>query len=89
MNDLSNVCQRIGEDLAEIARVLARFVCDFTDFVRATTAKVQALAKTAKLEVALKSAPPRVRHLARYSKKRRVRKKNINRALRDYEGGRS
>lgn len=33
---------------------------------------------------ALNEAPPRVRHLALRSKKRRVQKKNINRALREY-----
>lgn len=35
-------------------------------------------------QAALMVAPPRVRHLALHSKKRRTRKKNINRALREY-----
>ena len=34
---------------------------------------------------AIKAAPPRVRHLALYGKKPRTRKKNINRALREYQ----
>lgn len=36
------------------------------------------------LQAALNASPPRVRHLALHSKKRRTRKKNINRALREY-----
>lgn len=43
------------------------------------------LPKAAKVQEALKEAPPRVRHLALHSKKNRTRKKNINRALREYQ----
>ena len=34
---------------------------------------------------AIKESPTRVRHLATYGKKRRTRKKNINRAMRNYK----
>lgn len=42
------------------------------------------LSKAAEVKAALNEAPPRVRHLAEHGKKYRTRKKNINRALRDY-----
>lgn len=43
------------------------------------------LLKAAKVQAALKEAPPRVRHLAQHGKKHRTRKKNINRALREHQ----
>jgi hypothetical protein len=45
---------------------------------------IQPIQNAAETQAALKAAPPRVRHLATHSKKRRTRKKNINRALREY-----
>ena len=43
------------------------------------------LLKAAEVQAALNEAPPRVRHLAEHGKKYRTRKKNINRALREYQ----
>lgn len=85
--NLSDALCRLGEAAASAARALLRCYNAFADAVGAIfeSLDVALLLKSARVQVALKEAPPRVRHLANNHKKRRVRKKNINRALRDYE----
>ena len=75
------------------SEALRRTVDGIVDFVRAMVELMAAVIpdgyisvakRAAEIKVALNEAPPRVRHLAIHSKKKRVRNKNINRALREY-----
>lgn len=87
MNEkLTNALCRLGEAAVSLARCYQ--AC--ADAVAAIFADLDLspVLKYAKVQASLKEAPPRVRHLALYHKKRRVRKKYINRALRDYERSR-
>lgn len=81
---------RIGEPLQRAGDALGRITRGLVDFGRAMVEYVASicppiLLEAARTQQALKEAPPRVRHLAYHSKKHRVQKKNINRALRDYQ----
>jgi hypothetical protein len=82
-----------GEAANRAGEALGRAVSGIADFVRAMGQIVEVafpffLEATAacgkEYKAALNEAPPRVRHLALHSKKKRVRNKNINRALREY-----
>ena len=93
LDRISEPLQRAGEALGRTVRdlgeALGRTVRDLGDFIRAMVEYVASICppeqlKAAKEQAALKEAPPRIRHLAQHSKKRRTRKKNINRALREY-----
>ncbi len=61
----------------------------FTALYEACKQAAESLGKkvraAAKVRAALNEAPPKVRHLALHGKKYRAKKKNINRALRDYQ----
>lgn len=82
LDRLSEPLQRAGEALGRAARDLGDFVRAMVEYAAAVCPP--ALLKAARTQQALKEAPPRVRHLAYYSKKHRVQKKNVNRALREY-----
>lgn len=86
-DNLQEELQRLSENIREAAKSLASVILAFRDGVRAICqgANFTQLLKTAKVQAALKEAPPKVRHLAKHGKKYRTRKKNINRALREYE----
>lgn len=78
---------KLFEIAAEAAVKLARAVGRAAEAARSLASSiVRALDASGWLEkaAALNEAPPRVRHLALRSKKRRIQKKNINRALREY-----
>lgn len=88
MNEpLSNAMRRLGEAARDAAESLGRCCRAFGDAVCAIFGSLDFayLLKAARVRAALEKAPPRVRHLANNHKKRRVRKKNIHRALREYE----
>lgn len=80
---LSEACKQTTEALAKVVRAAADCVVAMTRGV-----DIAQLLKAAKVQAALNEAPRRVRHLAQHGKKYRTRKKNINRALRDYERSR-
>jgi hypothetical protein len=86
-DNLQEELQRLNETLREAAKSLASVILAFRDGVRAICqgANFTQLLKAAKVQAALNEAPPRVRHLAKHGKKYRTRKKNLNRALREYE----
>lgn len=71
--------RRVGEAVADMMSALG-------DVVRSLTDAFVTFLDSAPLREALavEAAPPRVRHLARHGKKHRVRKKNKNRAIREY-----
>lgn len=78
---ISEPLQRAGAALNRTAKALADFIRAMVEFAAAALPN---LTEAAEVQAALKEAPPRVRHLAQHSKKHRTRKKNINRALREY-----
>lgn len=76
----------LGEACKQMAVTLGAIVRTAADYAATILSNVGALySKATKVQAALKEAPPRVRHLATNSKKYRTQKKNINRALREYE----
>lgn len=83
LDRISDLLQSAGEALGRTARALGDFIRAMIEY----TASIcpPELLKAAREMQALKEAPPRIRHLAQHSKKRRTRKKNINRALREYQ----
>lgn len=77
---LGEACKQAAEALGKAVRAAADCAVAMVRGV-----DIAQLLKAAKVQAALKEAPPRVRHLAEHGKKIRTQKKNINRALRDYE----
>lgn len=79
--------RRLREACCDMAKSLGAFCRAYADAIAAILHDVNfaKLLKAAKMQDALKEAPPKVRHLAKHGKKYRTRKKNLNRALRDYE----
>lgn len=77
----------LGEACRQTAKALVNLFLAATNCVVGTLRGIDipALLKAAEVQKALNEAPPRVRHLARHGKKYRTRKKNINRALREYQ----
>lgn len=84
--ELTKVFTALGEACKQTADTLGKFVRAAVDCVVAMARgmDIAQFLKAAGVQAALKEAPPRVRHLAQHSKKHRTRKKNINRALREY-----
>ena len=87
---MSQQLDRISEPLQRASEALCRAVSCVADFIRAMIDYVTMIMppetlKAAQVRAALKDAPPRIRHLAEHSKKRRTRKKNTNRAAREYQ----
>lgn len=76
---LGEACKQFANAMDVILRAAAEYAV--TMYQQATAQ----LSKAAEVKAALNEAPPRVRHLAKHGKKYRARKKNINRALRDYQ----
>jgi hypothetical protein len=75
----------LGEACKQAAMALGVVVRAAADCAAIILSNAGALySKAAKVQAALKEAPPRVRHLAEHSKKYRTAKKNTNRALREY-----
>lgn len=85
--EVSKAFAALGEACKLFTELLGGIVRAATDCVVAIArgADTAQLLKAAKVETALKEATPRVRHLALHGKKYRTRKKNINRALREYQ----
>lgn len=82
LDRVSEPLQRAGEALGRTARALGDFIRAMVAYAASICPPV--LLEAARTQQALKEAPPRVRHLAYYSKKTRTQKKNTNRALREY-----
>ena len=90
---IEEMFSKAGDAATRAGEALGRVGSSICDFFRAMIDLAVAIipdgyfsvAKSAaEIKVALNEAPPRVRHLALHSKKKRVRNKNINRALREY-----
>lgn len=79
--------QRAGEALGDACRSLGSFVQAFCEFAALLTSSTETMKRFEAIRIvhALNQAPPKVRHLALYSKKRRTREKYINRALREFQ----
>ena len=77
----------LGEACKQAAGALGNFLRAAVDCMSAMASglNVELLLKAAAVQTAINAAPPRVRHLAEHGKKYRTRKKNINRALREYQ----
>lgn len=77
----------LEETCRQTAKVLGKMVQAAVDYLVAIAQGIDipALLKAAEVQAALNEAPSRVRHLAMHGKKYRTRKKNINRALREYQ----
>lgn len=83
---VSGAMQRLGEACAQAIEALTDIFKTCMDYyiVPIYDSLAQYFQNARETQAALKAAPPRVRHLALHSKKCRTRKKNINRALREY-----
>ena len=82
LDRVSEPLQRAGAALGRLSKCLGEFIQAMAEFAAAA---LPVLTEAAQVQAALNEAPPRVRHLAQHSKKNRTRKKNINRALREYQ----
>lgn len=84
--EAGDAARRAGEAMGQVANGICGFVRAMAQFIEETfPIFLQTVAACgAEYKAALNEAPPRVRHLALHSKKHRTRKKNINRALREY-----
>lgn len=78
-----------GELLGAVKQAAAALGKVLCEAIRLTTilqgVNTAQLLKVVEVQAALKEAPPRVRSLAWHGKKYRTQKKNINRALREYQ----
>ena len=77
---LSKAMQKLGEALTTTVDAFGEFASAYYECIAGVLACVDWSAPL-NTATALNDAPPRVRHLARYSKKGRTRKKNLRRAL--------
>ena len=84
--DVAKAFTALGESCKQAAEALGRAFRAAANCMVAMARGVDIaqILKAAKVQAALNEAPPRVRHLAQHGKKYRTRKKNINRALREY-----
>lgn len=74
--ELCKACKQAAEALGRACRAAVDFageLCSLVEFEKQREAAI------------VERASPRVRHLAKYGKKARTRKKNINRAWREYQ----
>lgn len=79
---ISETMQRAGAALGEACTAVADLIVAMGQFMAEV---LSLLPETMTRKAALSTAPPRVRYLAEHGKKYRTRKKNLNRALKDYE----
>lgn len=77
ITELGEACKRVVEALGPAVRAAANGIAAWTRGVDPV--------QCARALQAINEAPPRVRHLALRGKKYRTRKKNLNRALREYQ----
>lgn len=84
---VSKALTALGEACGQVAAALVCFARAAMDCLIAIASDpdVAQLLKVAEAHAAIEEASPRVRHLARHGKKHRTRKKNLNRALREYQ----
>ena len=80
--NLSDIMLRLGEAAAEAASAFVKLAAVVVEALPWVTPDVL---QGAQPGLALVGASPRVRHLALHGRKYRTRKKNLHRALREYE----
>lgn len=81
---LEKAFRRLGETASVAAVALGACIRAYVDAVMSFFDCAH-LAEAVRRQAALNAAPTKVRHLALHCKKHRVRKKNMARALREYE----
>lgn len=79
--DAGDAATRDGKALIDATVSISGFVAAMAEIAAVI---IRNLPAEIEKRTALSQAPPKVRHLAEHGKKRRTRKKNINRALREY-----
>lgn len=82
----------MGISIREMGRAMNTFCQSFVKYISALGHEFISVVGENLLQYkaeqdAIKESSPRVRHLATYGKKRRTRKKNISRAMREYQNG--
>lgn len=82
---LGEACKQAVETIGKLIREAANCVSIWAREVTTAVGGIEQFLQAVRVWAALNEAPPRVRHLARHGKKYRTRKKNINRALREYQ----
>ena len=84
---LQETLREMGGAFSRVAEAVGCFCRSFIDFCSelCSLVRLDNLLQVKMEQEAIKEAPPVVRHLALHGKKRRTRKKNINRALREYQ----
>lgn len=94
LDKLQEPLRRAGEAFGRAANALGVFTVSITDWANACLDAwytmvglplAEHMQKKREQIKALLAASPRVRHLAQHHRKYRTRKKNINRALREYK----
>ncbi|WP_269478229.1 hypothetical protein [Hominibacterium faecale] len=68
-----------------VANAAKRFMTTFRDMIKGVTKMAQTIKKDFKISMAIQLADPKIRKLALHHPKWRVRKKNLNRIIREYE----
>lgn len=68
-----------------VANAAKQFMTTFRDMVKGVTKMAQDIKKNFKISMAIQLADPKIRKLALHHPKARVRKKNLNRIIREYE----
>lgn len=86
LDKLQPTLHRAHEALREALGTWFDFLQTFGDFAQVVLSPeiLEVSISDVQLKPAILNASPRVRHLAMHGKKRRTRKKNRNRALREY-----
>ena len=87
---MNHPLDRLSDSLQRAVAALGCAVKSIADFISAmmeytVTICPPELLEATRQQQAIKEAPPKVRHLALRGKKRRTRKKNVHRAMREYQ----
>lgn len=85
---LAEACKEAAEALGKSILAAANCLNIWTQKVSAEEGPLKPFFQSIRameVQKALNEAPSRVRHLAKHSKKHRTRKKNLNRAMREYQ----
>jgi hypothetical protein len=87
MYRVGEAAEELGRCLGNLCSALSDFIHSFVEFVKVVLPPeiLAEAVKDPRIPAAIAGASPRVRHLALHGKKRRTRKKNLKRALREYQ----
>jgi hypothetical protein len=82
---LGEACKQAAETIGKHIREAANCVSIWAREVPTAVGGIEQFLQAVRARAALNEAPSKVRHLAKHGKKHRTRKKNINRAMREYQ----